>query len=77
MLPCPLGLLIPAAALAALIPLALLAGLLDLNTLELVGLPLVLGVIALGIADDAFAGSSAAGVGMVARRSAASSAPAH
>ena len=58
MLPCPLGLLIPAAALAALVPLALLAGLFDLNTLDLVGLPLVLGVIALGIADDAFAGSA-------------------
>ncbi len=58
MLPCPLGLLIPAAALAALIPLALLSGLFNLNTLDLVGLPLILGVVALGIADDAFAGSS-------------------
>ena len=38
--------------------LGLLAGLFELNTLDLVGLPLVLGVIALGIADDAFAGSA-------------------
>jgi hypothetical protein len=58
MLPCPLGILITAAALTALIPLALLAGLVDANTLNLVGLPLILGVAALGIADDAFAGSS-------------------
>ncbi|MEI6793218.1 MAG: hypothetical protein WCK97_08290 [Actinomycetes bacterium] len=58
MLPCPLGLLIPAAALAALIPLALLAGLFNLNTLDFVALPLILGVVALGIADDAFAGSA-------------------
>ncbi|MSX02313.1 MAG: hypothetical protein F2813_04035 [Actinobacteria bacterium] len=58
MLACPLGLLILAAALAALVPLALLSGLFELNTLDLVGMPLILGVAALGIADDVFAGSS-------------------
>ena len=58
MLPCPIGLLIAASALSALIPLALLAGLFDLQTLGQVGLPLILGVAALGIADDAFAGAS-------------------
>ena len=55
---CPLGLLIPAAALAALVPLALLHGLFDSRTLELPGLFVVLGVAALGLADDAYAGAS-------------------
>ncbi len=55
---CPLGLLVPAAALPALIPLALLNGLFDSRTLELPGLFVVLGVAALGLADDAYAGPS-------------------
>jgi len=57
-IPCPLGLLIPAAALAALIPLALLNGLWDSNTLDIEGVFLVLGVALLGLADDAYAGPS-------------------
>ncbi len=57
-IPCPLGLLIPAAALLALIPLALLYGLFDSDTLGVAGLFLVLGVAALGLADDAYAGAS-------------------
>jgi UDP-N-acetylmuramyl pentapeptide phosphotransferase/UDP-N-acetylglucosamine-1-phosphate transferase len=57
-IPCPLGLLIPAAALVALIPLALLNGLFDADTLAIAGLYFVLPVAALGLADDAFAGPS-------------------
>lgn len=57
-IPCPLGLLIPAAALVALIPLALLNGLLDTETLAIAGLYFVLPVAALGLADDAYAGPS-------------------
>ncbi len=57
-LPCPLGLLVLAAALAALIPLSLLHGLFDADTLDLAGLFLVLGVAALGLADDAYSGVS-------------------
>lgn len=57
-LACPLGLLVPAAALAALVPLALLNGLFDSRTLELPGMFVVLGVAALGLADDAYAGAS-------------------
>ncbi len=57
-LPCPLGLLIPAAALVALIPLALLNGLFDSETLAIAGLYFVLPVAALGLADDAYAGPS-------------------
>ena len=55
---CPLGLLVPAAALLALIPLALLHGLADADTLDVAGLFLVLGVAVLGLADDAYAGAS-------------------
>ena len=55
---CPLGLLIPAAALAALVPLALLNGLFDARTLELPGLFVILGVAVLGVADDAYSGAS-------------------
>ena len=55
---CPLGLLVPAAALAALVPLALLHGLFDSRTLELPGAFVVLGVAALGLADDAYSGAS-------------------
>ncbi len=55
---CPLGLLVPAAALVALIPLALLYGLADADTLDVAGLFLVLGVAVLGLADDAYAGAS-------------------
>jgi len=57
-LPCPLGLLVPAAALSALVPLALLNGLWDSRTLDIAGLFLVLGVALLGLADDAYAGPS-------------------
>lgn len=57
-IPCPLGLLVLAAALAALVPLALLAGLFDADTLDIAGLFLVLGVAVLGLADDAYAGAS-------------------
>ena len=57
-LPCPLGLLIVAAALFALVPLALLAGLFELETLDIAGTGLVLGVALLGLADDAYAGES-------------------
>ena len=57
-IPCPLGLLIPAAALVALIPLALLNGLLDSETLGIAGMYFVLPVAALGLADDAYAGPS-------------------
>jgi UDP-N-acetylmuramyl pentapeptide phosphotransferase/UDP-N-acetylglucosamine-1-phosphate transferase len=57
-LPTPIGLLIPAAALAALAPLALLAGLFDADTLAIAGLYFVLPVAALGLADDAYAGPS-------------------
>ena len=58
MLACPLGLLIPAAALVALIPLALLNGLFDSETLAIAGMYFVLPVAALGLADDAYAGPS-------------------
>jgi len=54
-IPCPLGLLIAAAALAALVPLALLNGLWDSRTLDVEGVFLVLGVTLLGLADDAYA----------------------
>ena len=57
-IPCPLGLLIAAAALAALVPLALLNGLWDSRTLDVEGVFLVLGVTLLGLADDAYAGPS-------------------
>ena len=58
-IPCPLGLLIPAAALVALIPLALVAQLLDEpRALDIAGLFLVLGVAVLGLADDTLAGAS-------------------
>ena len=58
-IPCPLGLLIPAAAVVALVPLALLYGLLDeYKALDVTGLFLVLGVCVLGLADDAYAGGS-------------------
>ena len=58
-IPCPLGLLIPAAALIALIPLALVAGLFDEpQALDIVGLFVVLGVAVLGLADDTLAGAS-------------------
>ncbi len=57
-IPCPLGLLVPAGALAALVPLALLAGLLDSQTLDIAGLFLVAGVMVLGLADDAYSGPS-------------------
>jgi UDP-GlcNAc:undecaprenyl-phosphate/decaprenyl-phosphate GlcNAc-1-phosphate transferase len=57
--PCPLGLLIPAAAVVALVPLALLYGLFDeYRALDVTGLFLVLGVSVLGLADDAYAGAS-------------------
>lgn len=55
---CPLGLLIVAAAVFALVPLALIAGLFDVDTLEIAGLFLVLGVALLGLADDSYAGES-------------------
>ena len=55
-IPCPLGLLIPAAALVALIPLALLAGLFESDTLAIAGMYFVLPVAALGLADDAYSG---------------------
>lgn len=57
-LPCPLGLLIPAAVTIAFVPLALLqlAGV-D-GALDVRGLTFVFGVIALGIADDAYSGAS-------------------
>jgi UDP-GlcNAc:undecaprenyl-phosphate GlcNAc-1-phosphate transferase len=58
LLACPLGLLIPAAALVALIPLALLKGLSGSDTLAIAGLYFVLPVAALGLADDAYAGPS-------------------
>ena len=57
-LPCPLGLLIVAAAVFALVPLALLEGLFDLEALDVAGSALVLGVALLGLADDAYAGES-------------------
>ncbi|CAB4880765.1 unannotated protein [freshwater metagenome] len=57
-LPCPIGLLIPAAGLLALVPLALLNGLFGSNTLAIAGLYFILPVAALGIADDAYAGPS-------------------
>jgi len=58
-IPCPLGLLIPAAALVALIPLALIDGLFDEpRALDVAGLFLVLGVAVLGLADDTLAGAS-------------------
>ncbi|CAB4923019.1 unannotated protein [freshwater metagenome] len=57
-LPCPLGLLIPAAALVALVPLGLLAGLFDSDSLGIAGMYFILPVAALGIADDAYAGPS-------------------
>lgn len=57
-LPCPLGLLMVAAAVFALAPLALAAGLFDADTLDVAGLFLVLGVALLGLADDAYAGES-------------------
>ena len=57
-LPCPLGLLVVAAAVFALVPLALAAGLFDADTLDVAGLFLVLGVALLGLADDAYAGES-------------------
>jgi hypothetical protein len=53
---CPLGLLIPSAALVALIPLALLAGLAGSDTLAIAGMYFVLPVAALGLADDAYSG---------------------
>lgn len=57
--PCPLGLLVLAAAVVALIPLALVDGLFDEpGALDIAGLFLVLGVAALGLADDALAGAS-------------------
>ena len=57
-LPCPLGLLVVAAAVFALVPLALLSGLFDLDSLDVAGSALVLGVALLGLADDAYAGES-------------------
>jgi len=56
-LPCPLGLLVPAAVTIALVPLMLLA-ILGADGWELSGLGFVLGVVALGIADDAYSGAS-------------------
>jgi len=58
-IPCPLGLLIPAAAVLALVPLGLIAGLFDEpEALGVAGLFLVFGVCVLGLADDAYAGQS-------------------
>lgn len=57
-LPCPLGLLIPAAVTIALIPLAGLQMLGVDEALDIHSLGFVLGVVALGIADDAYSGSS-------------------
>ncbi len=57
-LPCPLGLLIPAAVTIALVPLSLLALLGVDATLSTTGLGFVLAVVALGLADDAYSGAS-------------------
>ena len=55
---CPLGLLVLSAAVFALVPLALLHGLFGLDTLDVAAPFLVLGVGALGLADDGYAGRS-------------------
>lgn len=57
-LPCPLGLLIPAAVTIAMVPLAFLAMLGVDDALRISGLEFVLAVVALGIADDAYSGAS-------------------
>ncbi|WP_372791174.1 hypothetical protein [Paraconexibacter sp.] len=57
-LPCPLGLLIPAAVTIAFVPLALLQVLGVDDALGVAGVGFVLGVVALGLADDAYSGAS-------------------
>jgi UDP-GlcNAc:undecaprenyl-phosphate GlcNAc-1-phosphate transferase len=57
-LPCPLGLLLPAAVLVAFVPLALLEMAGVDGVLRADGLGFVLGAALLGLADDAYSGSS-------------------
>jgi len=57
-LPCPLGLLIPAAVTIAMVPLSVLAFAGADEALRISGLGFVFAVIALGIADDAYSGAS-------------------
>lgn len=57
-LPCPLGLLVPAAVTIALVPLSILALLGIEEALQITGLGFVLAVVALGLADDAYSGAS-------------------
>ncbi len=58
-LPCPLGLLIPAAVTIAMVPLAFLIFVgVDPRSLRVDGLGFVLAVVALGLADDAYSGAS-------------------